>query len=121
MAFLDDAEHFFQDFWPRHPHISLDSPHGGLQRTPMARESPLQSYRISEIGHHDKPAYFGQSLVEAATDASGEIPPSLNQTKWSNLQSLAFTSRLLHPTIERDSINDLLQAAAGAAMEMPKL
>ena len=83
--------------------------------------SRLHSRRFREMGRHDKPTYFGQLLVEAASDASGDIPYSIYQPKWPNLQSLAFTSQLLHPTTERDSINDLLQAAAGAAMEMPKL
>lgn len=86
-----------------------------MQRILMSRLPSTQSHRFREIGHYDQLAYFDQSLVEAAIDASRDI------TKWPNLQSLAFTSQLLHPTTERDRINDLLQAAAGAAMEMPKL
>lgn len=41
--------------------------------------------------------------------------------KWAELESLALTSQLLHPTMPKNGIDALLGAAAGAAMEMPKL
>jgi len=44
-----------------------------------------------------------------------------NVIPWHNLQSVALTSRLLHPKIRREMITKLLIAAGQAASFMPKL
>jgi hypothetical protein len=49
------------------------------------------------------------------------IPCSLYKPQWPNLESLALTSLLFKEETQSETINNLLQAAAGAAMEMPKL
>lgn len=40
---------------------------------------------------------------------------------WTNLKTLALTSRLLHPSVRRSEIQKLLLAAASSALFMPKL
>ncbi|KAK1767870.1 oxoglutarate iron-dependent oxygenase [Phialemonium atrogriseum] len=100
--------------------MSLDPSRGGAQRALMSRLSPVESRHVTEMGRLGKWVYC-KSVLETATDASGNIPWPIYKPEWPNLESLALTSQLLHPTAERRSVNDLVQAAAGAAMERPKL
>ncbi|KAI0010556.1 hypothetical protein F4779DRAFT_627122 [Xylariaceae sp. FL0662B] len=54
-------------------------------------------------------------------DASYFLDARVPSWKWPNLTSLVLTSRLLTPNRNPVEINNMLQAAAAAAMKMPKL
>ncbi|KAI0543275.1 hypothetical protein F4679DRAFT_569378 [Xylaria curta] len=94
VSFAIDARAFFQDFWP-----------GAL---PVPIVSLVERQRQSDHWKTNN-TNTGQSLCTAAPK------------KWPRLKSLALTSVLLHPSSEKGMIDDLLQAAANAAVEMPSL
>ncbi|KAI1733463.1 hypothetical protein F4680DRAFT_463806 [Xylaria scruposa] len=94
VSFAIDARAFFQDFWP-----------GAL---PVPMVSLVERQRQSDQWKANN-TNTGQSLCTAASK------------KWPRLKSLALTSVLLHPRSPKSMIDELLQAAANAAVEMPSL
>ncbi|KAI0857112.1 hypothetical protein F4860DRAFT_518243 [Xylaria cubensis] len=94
VSFAIDARAFFQDFWP------------GALPVPMVCLVEKQRQPDQWKTNDTNP---GQSLCTAAGK------------KWPRLKSLALTSVLLHPRSLNSMIDNLLQAAANAAVEMPSL
>ncbi|KAF4512571.1 hypothetical protein G6O67_001691 [Ophiocordyceps sinensis] len=126
VAFVTDAKDFFQDYWPGHsPVVGWNTmSRSGVQRALISCLPPhvgmtfVQGWRSVGTPPFEEAEV---ALWEAVMEAHGGPPCPVYKPHWANLESLAFTSQVLHPTVEGKSINDLLEAAAGAAMEMPKL
>ncbi|UKZ73250.1 hypothetical protein TrVFT333_000892 [Trichoderma virens FT-333] len=120
IAFLADAKDFFRDFWPGYAPKSVDISRSGVQRALM---SHLSSFQRRAIGKPRKSPDFERRLSKEFKLISGKqrIPYSIYKPTWPNLESLVLTSSLLDEGTDSESINNLLRAAAGAALEMPKL
>ncbi|KAJ4864291.1 hypothetical protein T069G_00821 [Trichoderma breve] len=120
IAFLADAKDFFQDFWPGYAPNSVDKSRSGVQRDLLSR---LSSPQRRALGKPRRSPDFERRLVKAFKRINGRqrIPPSIYKPTWPNLESIALTSSLLDMAADTKSINNLLRAAAGAALEMPKL
>ncbi|EHK26485.1 uncharacterized protein TRIVIDRAFT_63786 [Trichoderma virens Gv29-8] len=120
IAFLADAKDFFRDFWPGYAPKSVDISRSGVQRALM---SHLSSSQRRAIGKPRKSPDFERRLSKEFKLISGKqrIPYSIYKPTWPNLESLALTSSLLDEGTDSESINNLLRAAAGAALKMPKL
>ncbi|KAL7932207.1 hypothetical protein V8C35DRAFT_96961 [Trichoderma chlorosporum] len=120
IAFLADAKDFFRDFWPGYAPKSVDLSRIGVQRALMSR---LSSSQRRALGSPRKSPDFERRLSKEFKRINGEgrIPRLIYKPTWPNLESLALTSSLLDVAADSKSINNLLRAAAGAALEMPKL
>ncbi|KAL6830616.1 hypothetical protein J3E69DRAFT_196824 [Trichoderma sp. SZMC 28015] len=120
IAFLADAKDFFRDFWPGYAPKSVDKSRSGVQRALL---SHLSSSQRRALGKPRKSPDFERRLVKEFKRINGRqrIPPSIYKPTWPNLESIALTSSLLDVAADTKSINNLLRAAAGAALEMPKL
>ncbi|KAL6805996.1 hypothetical protein J3E68DRAFT_442229 [Trichoderma sp. SZMC 28012] len=120
IAFLADAKGFFRDFWPGYAPKSVDKSRSGVQRALL---SHLSSSQRRALGKPRKSPDFERRLVKEFKRINGRqrIPPSIYKPTWPNLESIALTSSLLDVAADTKSINNLLRAAAGAALEMPKL
>ncbi|KAM6482039.1 hypothetical protein HDV62DRAFT_57988 [Trichoderma sp. SZMC 28011] len=120
IAFLADAKDFFRDFWPGYAPKSVDKSRSGVQRALL---SHLSSSQRRALGKPRKSPDFERRLVKEFKRINGRqrIPPSIYKPTWPNLESIALTSSLLDVAADTKSMNNLLRAAAGAALEMPKL
>lgn len=120
ITFLADAKDFFRDFWPGYAPKFVDMSRSGVQRVLMSR---LSSSQRRALGKPRKSPDFERGLAKEFKRFSGKqkIPRSIYKPTWPNLESIALTSSLLDVAADSKSINKLLQAAAGAALEMPKL
>ncbi|RFU79241.1 oxoglutarate iron-dependent oxygenase [Trichoderma arundinaceum] len=95
----------------------LDPSRSGVQKALLSLLSPTQRQDLNRLG----PEQFKTALLEAAGYASRQIPCSIYKPQWPNLKTLALTSGFLSPDAMGKSVNDLFEAAAGAALEMPQL
>ncbi|KAH6604783.1 hypothetical protein Trco_006490 [Trichoderma cornu-damae] len=122
VAFLADAKDFFHDFWPGYSPTSIDISRSGVQRALFSR---LPDSQRQALGNPRKSFVYERRLLREYKLVYGneKIPCSIYKPQWPNLESLALTSSLLQKgtEIHAKAINHLLQAAAAAAMEMPKL
>lgn len=119
-AFVSDAADVFHDFLPPGSPKSrpfLDPSRSGVQKALLSSLSPAQRQNLSRLA----PDQFEEALVEAAGYASNQIPYSVYRPHWPNLRTLAQTSSYLRSEALEERISDLLEAAAGAAMAMPRL
>ncbi|TGJ78714.1 hypothetical protein E0Z10_g10046 [Xylaria hypoxylon] len=107
VSFLSDAQDFFRDFGSRNSPVDWDL-------------SPRRRQLVEGARKFDSTS-SSRSLLDGITVENRRIMMPFYQPSWPRLKSLALTSPILDWNTPRSKIDDLLWAAAGAAMVMPRL
>lgn len=121
VAFVADAKDFFQDYWPGRSPTEWDLSRSGVHRA-LISCLPLNERRaFAQYRRPEESASFGERLWKSVTQACGDPPCPMYKPRWAKLETLALTSQLLQPAAEEGPITNLLEAAGGAALAMPRL